>query len=164
MPTLLRARSFLLPLLISMASGCSSVPAGFDPPRVSVANIAPKEVGLFEQRYDVRVRIQNPNDVNIHISGIRFDIDLNDQEFASGMSGQGVSVPRFGSEVVDVDVTSGLGGLLRQMQEMNRSGMSRMRYRMKGTAFVDSPSRFKLPFDENGEVDVNSLMGNSAQG
>jgi LEA14-like dessication related protein len=160
MSALLRYRSLVFPLVVSCVAACSSVPRDFDPPRMSLANIAPKEVGLFEQRYDVQLRIQNPNDMDIHISGLRFDLELNDQEFANGMSGQRVSVPRFGSELVNVDVTSGLGGFLAQVQQFNRSGMSKARYRMKGTAFVDSPSRFKAPFDEKGEIDFNSLLGN----
>jgi hypothetical protein len=71
------------------------------------------------------------------------------------MSGQQVKVPRFGSEMVNVEVITSLGSFLRQFQELNKSGVGKVRYRLKGTAYVVSPRSFKLPFDEKGEVDLS---------
>lgn len=155
MRMLRQARCLLLPLALSLPA-CSSVPRDIDPPRVNLVNIAPKEMTLFEQRYDVQLRIENPNDTDLTIKGMRFGMELNDKEFANGMSGEKFAVSRFGSEVVHVDVTTGLGGILRQLQDLGRSDM-KMRYRLKGTAFVDSPGNWKLPFDEKGEIDFNTL-------
>lgn len=147
----------LLPLAVSVTTACATIPRDMDPPRVHIANITPKEVTIFEQRYDVQVRIMNPNDSDLGITGMRFDIELNDQEFASGLSGQKTTVPRFGSEVVTVEVFTTLGSFLRQLQELSKSDTSKIRYRLRGTAFVESPSAFKLPFDEKGEIDFSSV-------
>ena len=144
---------FLL-LVVLCLTACATVPRDIEPPKLSIANIVPKDVAVFEQRFDVQFRIQNPNDQELEINGLRFDIELNDKKFGSGMSGQQVKVPRFGSEVVNVEVITGLGSFLRQVQELNTSGARKLRYGLKGTAFVESPSRFKLPFDEKGEVDL----------
>jgi LEA14-like dessication related protein len=144
----------LVPLTVLCLTACATVPRDIDPPKISIANIAPKDFSVFEQRFDVQLRIQNPNDHELGINGLRCDIELNDKEFGNGMSGQKVTVPRFGSEVVNVEVITGLGSFLRQFQELNKSGVGKVRYRLKGTAFVESPSSFKLPFDEKGEVDL----------
>ena len=69
------------------------------------------------------------------------------------MSGQKVTIPRFGSEVVNVEVITSLSSFLRQFQDFNKSGVGKVSYRLKGAVFVEYPSRFKLPFDEKGEVD-----------
>jgi LEA14-like dessication related protein len=126
-----------------------------EPPKIGIVNITPKDVAVFEQVFDVQLRIQNPNDQELGINGIRFDIELNDKEFGNGMSGQQVKVPRFGSEMVNVEVITSLGSFLRQVQELNKSGAGKLRYRLKGTAFVVSPRSFKLPFDAKGEVDLS---------
>ena len=125
-----------------------------EPPKISIANIVPKDFAVFEQRFDVQLRIQNPNNQELGINGLRCDIEFNDKEFGNGMSGQQVKVPRFGSEVVHVEVITSLGSFLRQFQDLNKSGVGKLRYRLKGTAFVESPSSFKLSFDEKGEVDL----------
>ena len=144
----------LLPLMLVCLTACATVPSDIEPPKISLANIAPKDVAVFEQRFDVQLRIQNPNNQELEINGLRCDIELNDKEFGNGMSGQKVTIPRFGSEVVNVEVITSIGSFLRQFQEFNKSGVGKVRYRLKGTAFVEAPSSFKLPFDEKGEFDL----------
>lgn len=157
----MRSRWPIFWLLASiLTSGCATVPSDIEPPKFSIANIAPKDLALFEQRFDVQLRIQNPNDKELGINGLRCDIELNGKEFGNGMSGERVKVPRFGSEVVNVEVITSLGSFLRQVESLGNAGNSgnavgnKFIYRLKGTAFVDSPSSFKLPFDEKGEVDL----------
>lgn len=134
---------------------CSTMPKDFEVPRVHIADMTAKDVAIFEQRFDVKLRIQNPNNTDLSINGLKFDIDLNEREFANGMSGQRLVVPRFGSEVMEVEVFTTLGSFLRQVQNLSSGTSQKVRYRLKGTAFVDAPGTFKAPFDESGEIDLN---------
>jgi len=77
-----------------------------------------------------------------------------EKAFGNGMSGQALTVPRFGSEVLTAEVITGIGSFLRQMQGVS-SGITKVRYRLKGKAFAQAPSSFTIPFDESGEVDLN---------
>lgn len=141
--------------VVMMIASCSTMPKDFEAPRVNISDLTPKEMAIFEQRFDVKLRIQNPNDVDLSVNGMRFDIELNEREFANGMTGERLTVPRFGSQTVDVEVFTTLASFLRQVQDLNASGGQKVRYRLKGTAFVDSPGTFKAPFDEKGEIDLN---------
>lgn len=145
--------STILAFVIILAA-CATPPPGFEPPKISIANIAPKDMALFEQRFDVQLRIQNPNETELGVNGIRFDIELNEKEFATGMTAEKVVVPRFGSQVLNVEVITGISSFLRQFQRMSQTGTSKVRYRIKGTAFVESPGTFKLPFDAKDEIDL----------
>ena len=149
-----RAWWITAPVVVLIAS-CSTMPKDFEAPRVSITDLTPKEMAIFEQKFDVKLRIQNPNDVDLSVNGMRFDIELNDREFANGMTGERLTVPRFGSQTVDVEVFTTLASFLRQVQDLNTSGGQKVRYRLKGTAFVDSPGTFKAPFDEKGEIELN---------
>ena len=85
-----------------LVAACSSMPKDFEAPRVHIADMAPKEMTLFEQRFDVKLRIEIANDADL--ASMACDLrSLNEREFASGMSGQRITVPRFGSELVDVE-------------------------------------------------------------
>jgi LEA14-like dessication related protein len=143
-----------VPLAI-IAASCSTMPKEYEMLVVHIANMTPKEMAIFEQRFNIKLRIQNPNDVEFSINGLRFDIELNERAFANGMSGQRVMVPRFGSEVVETEVFTTLGSFLRQVEKLHKAGGQKVRYRLKGTAFVDAPGTFKAPFDESGEIDLN---------
>jgi LEA14-like dessication related protein len=131
------------------------MPKDFEAPRVTIADLSPKEMAIFEQRFNVKIRVQNPNNVDLSVNGLRFDIELNEREFGSGMSGEHLVVPRFGSQVVDVEVFTTLASFLRQIPDLNKGGGQKVTYRLKGTAFVDSPGTFKAPFDEKGEIELN---------
>jgi LEA14-like dessication related protein len=148
-------RGWMVVTMIVLMASCSTMPKDFEAPRVSITDLTPKEMAIFEQKFDVKLRIQNPNNTDLSINGLKFDIDLNEREFANGMSGQRVVVPRFGSEVVDVEVFSTLGSFLRQVQNFNSGVPQKVRYRLKGAAFVDSPGTFKAPFEESGDIDLN---------
>ena len=142
------------PAVVLIAS-CSTMPKDFEAPRVNISDLTPKEMAIFEQRFDVKLRIQNPNDIDLSVNGMRFDIELNEREFANGMTGERLTVPRFGSQTVNVEVFTTLASFLRQVQDLNASGGQKVRYRLKGTAFVDSPGTFKAPFDEKGAIELN---------
>jgi LEA14-like dessication related protein len=158
MMSLKRYASFAASMAV-LTAACSTMPKEYEMLRVHIADMTPKEMAIFEQRFDVKLRIQNPNDVDFNINGLRFDIELNGRDFANGMSGQHVAVPRFGSEVVEVEVFTTLASFLKQIQDLNAGAGSKVRYRLKGTALVDSPGTFKAPFDEQGEIELNLGAG-----
>ena len=100
----------------------------------------------------LRLRVQNPNDVDLPIRGLTFDVELNGQPFAKGLSDQAVVVPRFGEAVLEVKATSNLGSVLRQLRELRESGRERVDYRMFGRITLDGLG--SLPFERKGEIDT----------
>ncbi|MGF6757992.1 LEA type 2 family protein [Paraburkholderia sp. GAS42] len=102
------ARLFLVAALcvsvLSVLSGCSSLP-GHEDIRVSVAGIEPIESQGLELRFNVKLRLQNPNDYAANFDGVSLDLEVNGQPFASGVSDQSGAVPRFGETLVSVPVT-----------------------------------------------------------
>ncbi len=138
-------------VLAFLVSGCATL-SGLDAPRVSISNITPQDMTLFEQKFIVTLRIQNPNDVPLGVKGMSFNLDVNGKSFASGLSSQQVTVPRFGSEQIDVEVFSGLGGILKQLQGFVAGSSPQLTYRVRGKAYLDQPASITLPFDEQGEI------------
>ncbi|GJL60233.1 MAG: hypothetical protein NPIRA03_30900 [Nitrospirales bacterium] len=149
-------------LVIGLMSACSTLPRNFETPEISIAGITPKDVTIFEQRFEVQLRIQNPNNFDLGLNGIRFEIELNDKEFGNGTSPAKVIVPRLGSEVVTGEVITGLGSFLRQVQGMNATA-AKLRYHLKGTAFAESPGDFTIPFDDSGKVDVSVVTAQESK-
>ncbi|WP_233873738.1 LEA type 2 family protein [Paraburkholderia adhaesiva] len=94
-------------------SGCAGL-GGKDPLRVSVAGIEPLKGEGLEMRFNVKLRVQNPNDSPVEYSGVSLQLDLNGQSFASGVSDQGGVVPRFGETVVNVPLTVPAFSAVRQ--------------------------------------------------
>ncbi|WP_296651935.1 LEA type 2 family protein [Paraburkholderia sp.] len=94
-------------------SGCAGL-TGQEPLRVSVAGIEPLAGAGLEMRFNVKLRVQNPNDAPVAYSGVSLNLDLNDRSFASGVSDQSGVVPRFGETVIEVPLTIPAFAAVRQ--------------------------------------------------
>lgn len=99
--------------LLTGLSGCAAL-TGQEPLRVSVAGIDPLQGEGMEMRFNVRLRVQNPNDSPVEYSGVSLQLDLNGQSFASGVSDQRGVVPRFGETVIGVPLTVPAFAAVRQ--------------------------------------------------
>ena len=127
-----------------------------EPLSATVADVRPLEVTLLEQRFAVTVRVLNPNDLDIEFDGVVFDLELNGKPFAKGVSNRKGTIPRFGEALIDVNVVSGLSGILRQVNEL-RSGREAMTYRLSGR--VATGAFGTVPFESKGELRLPGPAG-----
>lgn len=94
-------------------SGCAGL-FGSDPLRVNVAGIEPLNGQGLEMRFNVKLRVQNPNESAVSFDGVSLDLELNGKPFASGVSDQTGTVPRFGETAVNVPLTIPAFAAVRQ--------------------------------------------------
>lgn len=152
MQTIPRYLSATLMLVTSVFLGaCATMSAYKEAPRVSLVSIQPQQMGILEQRFTLQLRILNPNDVAIPVEGLSYGIEINGREFAYGVSRQDVEIPAFGEALLDVEVSSNLLSVVRQLQALDSETRSRLDYRLKGSiGLANSPAG--LPFDYSGEL------------
>ena len=145
------SRAILLLYCAATLTACSFFGGYEEIPRVSLVSIQPLEMGLLEQRYGLQLRIMNPNDETIPMKGLSYSIDINDHEFAYGVSRQPISIPPFSEALLDVEVVSNLLNVLRQFQEMSDATNESLNYRLSGKISLGKRLR-KLPFNVEGEL------------
>ncbi|MBN3792849.1 LEA type 2 family protein [Burkholderia sp. Ac-20353] len=108
----LRAVLLLLIAAVLGLGGCASLTR--EPVRVTVAGLEPLVGQGLEMRFNLKLRVQNPNDAPIDYDGIAVTLELNGQPFASGVSDRTGVVPRFGEAVLDVPVSVSAFAAARQ--------------------------------------------------
>ena len=91
-----------LTILAVLLSGCASLFWMGEKPRVDIVNITPKEMRLLEQTFLMELRIQNPTDTDLDVNGLSFDLEINGQPFARGVSNQSLKIERLSTKVVQV--------------------------------------------------------------
>jgi len=131
--------------------GCAAIQPQVDPPRVALADLRILDITLFEQRYLLRLRIQNPNPFDLPITGMDFTLHINEREFGSGVSRQAVTVPAYGEEVVDVKVISNLARVFQQLHDWDEGRGGRLSYRLSGGLSLANRIG-KIPFEYRGEL------------
>jgi LEA14-like dessication related protein len=137
-----------------MLSACASMPS-HDPLQVSVAGIESLPGEGMELRLLVKLRVQNPNDAPIEYNGVSLNLDVMGRDFASGVSDQAGTVPRFGEAVIAVPVTVSLMRMARQVLGMiDGKPVDKVTYSLSGklngasifgTQRFTSKGEFELP-------------------
>ena len=130
-----------------------------EPLSVTIADLKPIEVGVLEQRYALKVRVLNPNDIEIAFDGAVFDLEVNDVAFAKGVSNQKSVIPRFGEAVIDVQAVSGLQNILMQINELLKGERTTLTYRIKGRLHTGGFGYTR--FDSSGEIALPAGMRKS---
>ena len=138
-------------LLVLAAAGCAGLPSGMEAPSITISDFGVGSVSLFEQQFNLRLRVQNPNTEDLRVDGIAFDLEINGEPFAKGVGNQAVLVPRFGSGFIAVEAVSTLGSMLKQFGKL-MSDQPGFKYRIKGTLSIGGGTR--IPFDRRGEFDT----------
>jgi LEA14-like dessication related protein len=85
-------------------AGCASVFGDVEPPEVSLAGLAFDQPGLFEQRLRLDVRLRNPNDFQLDVERLLFDLEVNDRELGKGWTTASFDVPAFGEALLPVSL------------------------------------------------------------
>ena len=136
-----------------LLSACSSLPFKTESPRVTLIGLSLVSMDLLEQRYQVRLRLKNPNAFALPVRGIDFHLELNGKTFADGVSNQTVDVPAYGESVVALEVSSSLLQVFRQLQSLEEGTAPGVSYRIRGNVAAGEYGR-RLPFDYAGEIDL----------
>jgi LEA14-like dessication related protein len=137
-------------LMLFALAGCAGVPVLSEKPEITLAGIDAFELGPVEQRFVMKLRIRNPNEFELPVNGLFFDVEINGQRFAKGMSDQFVIVPRMGEAVLEVKATGTIDSVLKQVHELQRNGRERVDYRVFGSANLENFG--SLHFDRRGDL------------
>lgn len=129
---------------------CSGLPHDARPPKVSVAEVDIKSLGIFEQRFDVGLRVGNPNDFDLRIEGLEFDLEVNGHAFATGLARTSALIPALSSTVIRVDAVTQSRNLVRQIKTLPAGALrTGVPYRISGRVKTDRSARW-MPFDHTG--------------
>jgi LEA14-like dessication related protein len=141
----------LVVLLFALGLGaCSSLPINALMPKISVTEIGIKRLGLFEQHYDVEMRLTNPNDFDLRIVALDYDLEVNGQAFAKGTSHTPMLIPAASSIVVRVDAITQSKDLFQQFITLSPEAVKQgFPYRLKGRVKTNKWSGW-LPFEQKG--------------
>ena len=143
----------LLLLIALLLSACASMLPTSDSLKVNLSAMQMLESTLMEQRYRIRIRVQNRSRSALHVEGMIFDLELNGKEFASGVSSQAVTIEPLSEALLSVDLTSTLFGLVRQIRSMQQLQDKPFSYLFSGVVYTREAT-FGTTFREQGEIDL----------
>lgn len=137
-------------------AGCAAMKPELDPPELSVVSVGMVSGDIFSQQFRVRLRVQNPNDLELPVESIDYHLFLQGDSFAEGVTDAPFVVPALGETEFDMLVrTNFVSSIGRLLSRLETTGSRQIQYEMSGKVNVDMPFVGGIPFSDSGVVDLN---------
>jgi LEA14-like dessication related protein len=147
-------RAALAAVLISLA-GCALTPK-LEAPQLTLVSVSMTSADIFNQQFMVRMHVQNPNDRDIPVNGLDYELFLEGDSFAEGVTTKAFVIPAMGETEFDLPIrtnfVSSLGRLVSRLQ-----GRKQVQYVLEGKVLTDIGMFNKIPFRESGSVDLSTM-------
>ena len=144
-----RFRAFAVLLALIALTACTQI-GETRAPQVHVVDIRLLPGGLLEQRFQVDLRIGNPNDFDLPLDGLTFELDLNGRHFAEGFTNRAVTVPRLGEARVSVAASTTLLDMMAQALILGER--AELSYRIAGVIYLRGMARRQVPYERGGSM------------
>ena len=143
-----------MPALAALLAGCAGV-VPHERPHVYLLSLDPQGSSGGEFRFLARLRVQNPNDVDIPYNGISLDLQLRGQSVATGVTNAAGTVPRYGETVIEIPISVSAVHLVQQALGifLDRH-QAPVEYVLKGR--IGLPYFGSMPFESKGTLNLPS--------
>ena len=150
-------RTLVAVLILAGLVACAGIGTKLETPQVSFVGLKPLEASLFEQRLEVRLRVRNPNSVELPVKGLDVDVELAGEPFAHGVSAREFTVPANGEAEFDMIVTATAATALIRILGSDRQSRENIPYRLKGKLSTRLGLLHSIPFEETGTLPIGSI-------
>jgi LEA14-like dessication related protein len=138
---------------------CSSLGSKLEAPRLELLAVQMLSTDMFAQRFKVRVKVINPNDLELPVKGLEYTILMMGDSFAEGTTSESFLLPAMGEAEFDMLVTtnfvSSFGRLLSRVQG---GKLENIDYEITGKIMVDKGMLRKIPVNHRGTVDFTKAQ------
>lgn len=132
-----------------------------EPPDVSLVDFKLLPGGIFEQKFELELRVTNPNNFALPLEGLSFKLALNDKPFAQGVSNESVTVPRLGEARIPVVASTTVLDILQQALSLGQR--ADLTYRLEGVAYLKGIGSRAVPYERSGKLQLLPDQGDAEQ-
>jgi LEA14-like dessication related protein len=153
-------RKMLMPIaalaVVALCASCSSLAPKVDPPRLTIVSVGMVSADMFAQQFRVRLHVQNPNDRDLPVNGIEYQLFLEGDSFAEGTAARPFVIPAMGETEFEMTVnTNFMSSIGRLLSRLN--GRDRIQYVFEGKVQTKLGLVRSLPFQETGTVEFKAM-------
>jgi LEA14-like dessication related protein len=146
-------RATFVALLVTLAS-CASLGPKLVAPELSLLGIQIMSADMFAQQFKVRVKVENPNDLEVAVRGLEYEIFLMGDSFAEGTSESSFVLPAKGEAEFDMIVkTNFVSSLGRLVSRTGGGKLENVPYQVTGKLMLEKGVMRTIPFSHAGTVD-----------
>ena len=147
---------YVITLVLSLALlvGCASITPEIDPPKISLLSLRSIPVEGESPRFEIQLRVINPNKETLDIAGISYSIELLGRELITGVVNDVSPIAGYGEVIVTLDAGLQLLELFRLMVSLGTASSEPLVYRLKAkidfNGFIPTQR-----LEDSGEITLN---------
>jgi LEA14-like dessication related protein len=154
-----RAHALVLSTALVLIAACTSMGSKLESPRLSLVGIQVMSADMFAQRFKVRVLVVNPNEIELPVRGLEYQILLMGDSFADGTSNDVFLLPARGEAEFDMLVTTNfVSAFGRLLSRVGGGKLENIEYEISGKIYVEKGILRKIPFTHQGTVDFSKQL------
>ena len=142
-------RVLVLAVLFGLLTACAST--RLQKPDLQVMDVKLLGGNLLQQQLRVRLKVINPNDRQLAVRGVNYELEVAGDKFAHGSTASEFVVPALGETEFDVDVSANMAGALLNVLGRG-SKVDEIEYRILGKVHLASGFVRTIPFDHDGKL------------
>ena len=116
-------------LMLLFVTGCASLGPDIDPPKVSLESFRPLPTNGGAPRFEIKLRIANPNNQRFDIAGISYGVEIQGKELISGVTNDVPVLEAYSEEVVTLEAGLQLFQMLRLLTSLGKETSDSLDYR-----------------------------------
>ena len=139
---------------VTMLCGCTGITPQLDPPKVTLESFRSLPAAGGAPRFEIELRVINPNKQTLDIAGISYSVELAGRELISGVTNDIPVIEGYSEEVVTLQAGLQLFQLLRLLTSLGTTTSEALEYRFLAkidfNGFVPTQR-----LEETGEITLN---------
>jgi LEA14-like dessication related protein len=144
--------SLIVAVLAATGAGCGAMVPKLEAPKLEVVAVELLDAQFTQQRFNVTMRVQNPNSRELPVRGLQYTLQLAGEPFGTGRSNKAFTVPALGDAEFDMTVTTNLATtLLKILPRLDRNPEG-LEYRLSGEVETGWTFFRTIPFNETGRL------------
>ena len=144
-------------LLLFMLSGCAGIQTGYDPPSVSLTSFRFIPGDSIVPRFEVGLRIINPNRDALELEGLFYSITIEDNKIISGVANELPRIEGYGEEDILLEAIVDVIGGAKLLQSLVRSQKGSIAYGFNAKLDLGALQP-PLRISEKGQFSVSNLQ------
>lgn len=149
----------------ALLAACATNMTDLVPPRIQILGIQVLSTDMFAQKFKARLQVQNPNELELPVRGIDFQVMILGDRFAEGVSDDQFIIPALGEAEFDLTITTSfVSAFGRLISRMGGGKLENLDYEIVGTLYVDKGMMKKIPFNNKGTLDFGRALDSRKPG
>lgn len=143
-------------LLVLLFSGCANI-ASLKDPEVSLVAINPLPAQGMSARFNLKLHVVNPNNVDLTIDGVYFRLEVAGSKLFSGVANDIAELKAYGETTVDVNASMSLFGFAQLLLSFGDYQGGEVPYKLSTT--IDPAGWLKFDVEQEGVLSPELLSG-----